>query len=543
MSAVVSNRGDRVFQSLRREILFITAGVSFACGSLLPGGLLCAVLGWVSAILLILAARRSREPLHGWFYFGLVFHALAFYWLAYTIVYFGSFPTPLAVLVFLLFCFASSLQFLCCGWIAQKLKGTLFARASLSVPLAWLTTEFLFPRLFPWALGHTQIAFTCFAVYAQWFGVYPLAFFMLWATQLVVDGGVKRIAVVALFIGVAVWHGRTSAHSIAEQLSAQEKIKIGIVQGNLEAKQKRDSLLLAANVHVYRQLSEQAVGDGAQLLIWPESVITKWTNEQVKRIDAAASFSPFPNAPVPLLYGGLSYRLPSLPEIEQAKKTLNANVDIEDVIQSATKYFNTGFGIDEKGQILGHYHKKVLMPFGEFIPLADRFPILKELSPQTGDFTPGNIDSPISFSLAQNQQLQISVLICYEDLIPELSADGVKNGGELLVNLTNDAWYGDTAAPHQHNMLAVWRAIETGRYLVRATNTGTTTVVDPLGRTILELPVFKPGYGVVEIAPQKTITPYVRMGDRGTQVAVLITVIVALFGVIKGRFTSNEASI
>jgi apolipoprotein N-acyltransferase len=129
----------------------------------------------------------------------------------------------------------------------------------------------------------------------------------------------------------------------------------------------------------------------------------------------------------------------------------------------------------------------ILMPFGEYTPLAAWFPWLEEINSTAGQFTAGDAPKILSFTLSDNRQVKLSPLICYEDVVPSIAREATARGAELLINQTNDAWFGDTVAPYQHHMIASFRAIENRRYLLRSTNTGLTAVVDPLGRTLASL--------------------------------------------------------
>ena len=127
------------------------------------------------------------------------------------------------------------------------------------------------------------------------------------------------------------------------------------------------------------------------------------------------------------------------------------------------------------------------MPFGEYTPLGDLFPFIKEINSTAGQFTPGKGATAVEFTLSNGTPVRVSPLICYEDIVPSLARDGVLKGGQLLVNQTNDAWFGESVAPAQHHMIATFRAIENRRFLLRSTNTGLTAVVDPVGRTLAAL--------------------------------------------------------
>jgi apolipoprotein N-acyltransferase len=173
------------------------------------------------------------------------------------------------------------------------------------------------------------------------------------------------------------------------------------------------------------------------------------------------------------------------------------------------KVFNTTFLIDADGRVRGRYHKQVLLAFGEYIPFE---PILSKIPgmPPIGGIARG----AGSVTLDLTGGVQVAPLICYEDIMPELARRFVnERGANLLVNFTNDAWFGNTIAPWQHARLSQWRAIETRRNLVRVTNTGATTIVSPKGEMLDALPVFSSGVLAAKVEIMEGETLYVKYGD------------------------------
>jgi apolipoprotein N-acyltransferase len=149
----------------------------------------------------------------------------------------------------------------------------------------------------------------------------------------------------------------------------------------------------------------------------------------------------------------------------------------------------------------------ILMPFGEYTPFSSWLPWLEEINSTAAQFTAGAAPAVLSFPLSSGVQAKLSPLICYEDVVPQIAREATQLGAELLINQTNDAWFGRTVAPYQHHMIASWRAIENRRYLLRSTNTGLTAVVDPLGRTAASLLPFTEGVLPldVELLSEKTL--------------------------------------
>jgi apolipoprotein N-acyltransferase len=169
----------------------------------------------------------------------------------------------------------------------------------------------------------------------------------------------------------------------------------------------------------------------------------------------------------PLIFGGISY---------QADEVLEQGEPIRDNLQ------NTIFMLGDDGEVLGISHKMKLLIFGEYIPFGDIFPILYDWIPEAGRYIPGERVQPLIMQSEEHGPIRIAPLICYEDILPEFSAKVLALDPHLLVNITNDAWFGKTHEPALHLQLAAARSIETRRSLVRSTNTGISAFIDPLGK-------------------------------------------------------------
>ncbi|HEX9271766.1 MAG TPA: apolipoprotein N-acyltransferase, partial [Candidatus Binatia bacterium] len=199
------------------------------------------------------------------------------------------------------------------------------------------------------------------------------------------------------------------------------------------------------------------------------------------------------------------------------------------------KAFNTAFLTDPRGVVLARYHKQVLLAFGEYIPFSGLLGLLPGV-PFIEGFTAG--DGPRTLDLPGGEK--IAPLICYEDLMPEISRSFVREKkANLLVNLTNDAWYGRTVAPWQHARLAQWRAIETRRSLLRVTNTGVTSFINAKGEIAEALPIFTPAVLKTQAEILEGETFYVRFGDWFAWGITLIAISIVLSQFSRRRFTST----
>ena len=159
----------------------------------------------------------------------------------------------------------------------------------------------------------------------------------------------------------------------------------------------------------------------------------------------------------------------------------------KDAGSKSIDYFNSGLLINSSGRLAGRYDKQHLVPFGEYVPMRSYLPFLEPLVVSVGDFTAGSSYEPLSAG-----NVKAGMLICFESIFPEIARREVKAGSNLLVNLTNDAWYGRSSAPYQSLAMSVFRAVETRRSLVRAANTGISGFVEPTGTIRTQSQLFKP---------------------------------------------------
>ena len=250
---------------------------------------------------------------------------------------------------------------------------------------------------------------------------------------------------------------RTPKHELRTTL------KISVIQGNIPQELKWDRGSQGLILDRYAQLSQKAALEKPDLIIWPEAAspgligVAKddWLLEHIFALPKETG--------IPLLLGS--------------------------VVRENKNYFNSALLIDRQGKIAERYDKLHLVPFGEYVPLKELFPFLETIVP-IGDFTSG--DSYTLFSLSPSALPPLSgpagagvkfgVLICFEDTVPELSRNFVKKGADFLVNITNDGWFKETKAPHQHLAASVFRAVENRVPLVRAANTGVSCFIDACGR-------------------------------------------------------------
>jgi apolipoprotein N-acyltransferase len=453
-------------------------------------------LAWIAFVpffWVIHEADSSRHALFFGWLTGCITHLIGFHWLVYTISVFGGFHYSVSVIVFLIY---AALQGLQMALFALLIKRCGFGSWHVFPALFWVLIEFWFPLLFPWYLANSQVVFTSFIQSADLVGPYGASFVLMWFSAAVfqaarVWGPRQRaqwqpVFMAALLLVASIVYGFLRLRTITAEMAKAPKLSVAAVQGDIDIDLKWNPLLVKRNLETYRKLTKELAG--APLIVWPETAVEQWVPEDLGQL---------PPDVMPLLTGPNSYFIFGAKSFQGS------------LFGPGFKAFNTAFLTDGQGRVLRRYHKQVLLAFGEYVPFSSVLSKLPAM-PFADGFTPG--DGPHTFEIAG--AIKIAPLICYEDLMPELSRAFVKiSQANLLVNLTNDAWYGRTVAPWQHARLAQWRAIETRRTLLRATNTGVTSVINAKGEMVQALPIFAPAVLKVQVEILEGETLYARFGD------------------------------
>jgi apolipoprotein N-acyltransferase len=200
------------------------------------------------------------------------------------------------------------------------------------------------------------------------------------------------------------------------------------------------------------------------------------------------------------------------------------------VTKNGAAYYNSAYLLDPDGNILGRYDKVHLVPYGEYIPLKRFFPFLGKITEAVGNFVPGQKGQVLSW-----EGKNVGILICFEIIFPELSRAMALNGAQILVNMTNDAWFGRSSAPYQHLSMAVFRAVETRRALARSANTGISAFIDPSGRIMDQTPLYEEAARTQALPLMTENTFYTRYGDIFAVSCVAVSVVAVLFVLLHTR--------
>lgn len=455
-------------------------------------------------------AALSRRPSSRRTFFlglftGLIYFAGTLYWTGTVVRVYGGLNTVLAALVAAALVAFLSLYVALFAVVTGRLFSSIGAAPALAAaPLVWVTSEYARAYLFtgfPWVLlGYSQVTVLPIAQLASLVGVFGLSGFVASvnaALALVVAGSGWRkrvagvVAAVASVAIVATWgQARISGGSLA---IGTDSIRVGIIQGNVPQDEKWDPARASEILGRYLRLSREAAASGAQLLVWPESSTPFFLEEDPVGRAAIAD----------LAVETGTYILIGSDQVERG---------------SPARYYNAAFLVGPDGRTLDVYRKMHLVPFGEYVPLADLLFFVSPLVEAVSDFTPGD-----EATVMRVGRGSLSTAICYEVVYPDLVRQFVTGGAELLTTITNDAWYGYSSAPYQHFEQAVMRAIEQGRYLVRSANTGISAIVDPYGRILQRSGLFETVTLTGEVSFLDGTTFYGRTGDLVAWAAILFT--------------------
>ncbi len=402
--------------------------------------------------------------------------------------------------------------------------------------IIWVAMEMAIARVltgFPYSLGVSQFRNLALIQVASITGVYGVSFVVVWfsvslacAILTSVRNGVRLrgvvyelllpLAVVALICGAGVQKLKVKEPAGAE-------LKVALIQPSI-----RQYLIWDENEKTNRfrklvRLSEEALATNPDVLVWPESALPNLLN-RFNRLTHDAVTNLVLTHKVWMIMGANDIR---------PKKNPRHPGQVE--------YLNSSFLINPEGQLLAKYHKRHLVMFGEYMPLGRWFPFLNSFRTLDSGFFPG--DSPVPFYLT-NQNVKISVLICSEDVFPHLAREYVDRETDFLLNLTNNGWFGESAAQWQHAADAVFRAVENGLPLVRCTNNGLTCWIDAQGRLHeVYFPgskdIYGPGFKLARIqlrvpGQERPPTIYNRCGDWFGWICVGVTGLMLLKKSAKG---------
>jgi len=483
-------------------------------------------IAWGALIpLLYLAANNKPSACFTLGWIAGVFHGLTLlYWITYVINRYGNLPLPVSLIIcFLLVAYLAFFPALFCAglsWLRQRDLPWLFV-----APFLWVSLELGKSRLltgFPWEnLGYSQYRWLSLIQLADIAGVFGISFVLVLSNVLLFtliynnrlqSSVALRFFSSLLFIGLilsVIGYGQWRLVKL-ETLESSS-FEIALVQGNIAQDTKWEPAFQQTTVEKYIRLSKKVRKQDPDLMVWPETATpfyfladrknTENLLQKMKDIDS------------PLLFGSPAFR-----------KT-----------EGQVKLYNRAYLINSDSMVIGFYDKIHLVPFGEYVPWKKLLFFVDKLVQAAGDFASG--EQAVVLNLAP---AKVGVLICYEAIFPELSRNLVNAGANLLVNITNDAWFGRSSAPYQHLSMAVLRSVENRVPMARCANTGISGFIDMRGRILQTTNLFEEAYlvGTLNLGVGKTF--YTQHGDWFAWSCLGITLLVFTYSIIRSG-TSKES--
>lgn len=453
-------------------------------------------LAWIAFVPLLLACARhsTGAAFRLGFVAGLTAYCGILYWINIAVTSYGHLPWLVSILIFL--GLASYLALYPALTVALVRRGADHGITPLlSFPVAWTCFEYVRSFLltgFPWAsLGYTQYRLLPLIQVADITGIYGISFVICFANVVVyrflrgaVTGEkrawpVRSAIVLALVLAGVLAYGYRCLH----RPETGTPVKVAMIQGNIDQDVKWNPAFQSATLSVYERLSRKACSLGSDLTVWPESAAPFFLQDEA------------------VFAGRISVLA------KETGSCLLVGSPAHERRSEEQKYLNSAFLLSPQGQVMGRTDKVHLVPFGEYVPLGKYFPFINKIVAGIGDFSPGDSISPLDTGKGK-----IGVLICYEGIFPELARAYVLAGSQILVNITNDAWYKRSSAPYQHVAMTVFRAIENRVPLVRAANTGVSAIIDSRGRIKGQTNIFEEAVLTGEVRPGSG-SFYTRHGD------------------------------
>jgi apolipoprotein N-acyltransferase len=404
------------------------------------------------------------------FIYGFLFYLCILYWLYHV-----------TVVGLIVVCLYLALYFGIFGIIINRF-GILIA------PIAWIILEYIQANIsilgFGWAsLGYSQYKNLPLIQIADFSGVYGVSFIIMMVNVCIYMslrgarhcscGGRRSnpwfLSMACLILIASYAYG---FFRLNEKNIAKNSIKVSVIQGNILQELKWDPDAQSMIIEKYIALTKMSALDNPDLLIWPETSFPGFFEIDREMTDRVLNLAGEIN--IPILIGTNTEK-----SLTPRRWGLNPTYAVEE-----TGYFNSAVLVSAKGKIVDMYDKIHLVPFGEYVPFSKKIPVLHDLVlGELGEFTPGKESKIFNFRTPNSElRTKFGVLICFEDIFPELAKNLVKNGAQFLVVITNDAWYGKSPAAYQHAACSVFRAIENRVPIVRSANTGYSCFIDSLGR-------------------------------------------------------------
>jgi apolipoprotein N-acyltransferase len=427
---------------------------------------------------------------------GLASHLIAYYWLTHMLQTFAFVPWAVAAIGWVLICLGQGASYGVGVGLSRWLRLKTGWPYALTLAIGLAAMDFVYPLVFPSYIANTMNGVPWMMQICDLFGVLGLTAIIGAINGAIVDVLIARreqrpfpkrtVALVgALWIGT-LGYGALRTAQVDAQAAAAPKLKVGMVQSNVGGIENLKAR--ARSLAIFRQRTEELHAQGMDLVVWPEGAVGHVIPPSLNVRDSLLQ-----GTPQALLFGGVRVGADPHRPTEQLP-------------------YNSAFLADETGKQLGSYDKTILLVFGEYIPGGDFFPKLYEWVENASHWGRGRTTEPLVL-----RDWKLGTYICYEDILPRfVQTIMAPHNGErpdVMVNITNDSWYGPYMEQAQHLALAAFRTVEHHRALVRSTNTGISAFIDPVGRVTARTPMFEEATLTGTVPKMTGTTVYEVIGD------------------------------
>lgn len=473
------------------------------------------------ALIPLFISLRNTTPRQAAFFGGVfgIFHFFTMLvWVIHTLNIYGFLPIWLCVPILFLLSFYLSLYTALFSYILVRFCKRPVAFFFMA-PFLWTGLEFIRTHAltgFPWELlGYSQYRFLPIIQIADIAGVYGVTFiivlvntalYMIWLyfkNLKIGETGISRkqtlffsistLCILFLIIG----YGLFRIDQTNKVASYSKTATFSVIQGNIDQSKKWKKPYQISTIDKYNTLSLAAAKENPDLIIWPETAapfyyiyngnLTKRVTDNILKTDT------------PHLIGSPSFKR----------------------VNDQFIFYNSAFLTLPYGRTDDKYDKVHLVPFGEYVPLQNLIPFVKKLTEQSGNFYPGEKGKVLRYG-----DIVPGIQICFEVVFPGLSRAASRNGANVIVNMTNDAWFGKKSAPFQHFSMTVFRAVENRRAIARAANTGISGFIDPNGKILAKTELFTDAHLTRTLPLMNEITLYTRIGDLFAWLSIIITLLI-----------------
>jgi apolipoprotein N-acyltransferase len=479
------------------------------------------VLAWVALVpLFYVIEGESMRRVFGWAYLqGFASYVVSLYWIPIPLHDFADVRMEFAILPMLLLAGVVAIDTAVAIWAGELVARRTRIPAVLTMPVAWTAVEWIrtyVPAGFPWnLLGYAAYRNLELIQFAEFTGVYGVSalivFFNAVVYTVIFRRGVYRLQTISLSVLTAmmlalVGFGAWRIHNLKSAPSAGS-FKVAMVQGNIPQSLKWDPNFLPQSYKVYQDETVSAAKHGADLIVWPE---------------AAAAFLFQPDDQYPAEFAtDAAYRAALLTLARNISKPVLFGAPALARQDGRIGFYNRAYLVSAKGEVAAHYDKIELVPFGEYVPARAILGFfVNKVVQGFGDMIPGEQQT-----LFDVKGAKLGILICYESIFPDLTRREVDEGADVLVNITNDAWYGESSAPYQVLAMAAMRSVETKVPMVRVANTGISALIEPSGRITNSTPLFVRTVKIVNVSWRPVRTVYTIVGDLFAELCFVLTAI------------------